>query len=70
VGCNPARYLVVDGERPHAPRAIALGVKRGRIFARCSFVRVRSFVDVRSSMLSIGGQGTLDSISYPRGLYS
>ena len=34
-----------------------------------SFVRPRLFVDVRSSMLSIGGRGTLDSISYPRGLH-
>jgi hypothetical protein len=37
-------------------RAIALGVRRGCIFAH-SFIRVRLFINVRSSMLSIVGQG-------------
>ena len=47
---------------PHAPRATALGVRKGGIFVR-SFDR--SFVDIRLSMLSIRGQGTLDSMPYP-----
>ena len=51
--------------RPHAPRAIALGVRRGRIFARL-LARSRLFVvDVRSSMLSVGGRGMLSNAVHP-----
>ena len=31
----------------------------------CSLIRARLFVDVRSSMLSVGGQGMLSNAVYP-----
>ena len=55
--------MVVDGEWPHAPRAIALGVRRGRIFAH-SFARSHLLVRSLWEVVDAFYWGSGDVIEY------
>src|SRR6266581_1602021 len=69
MGCNPGCRVVVIVEEQRVT-ACSAGDRPGGLGGAVyllvrSLVRVRSFVNVRSSMLSIGGRGMLSNAVHP-----
>jgi hypothetical protein len=65
IGCDPAARQAVRRRVTACSAGDRPGGWEGPYICSFVFICVRLFVDIRSSMLLIGGQGTLDSRSYP-----
>ena len=70
MGCNPGYWVVVVVVEERQVTACSAGDRPGGLGGAVyllvhSLSRVHSFINVRSSMLSIGGQGMLSNTAHP-----